>query len=831
MSTKNILIPVSGNRMMSAIGLPPSNSIQMCCQSMNHRSLFIIPSSKVAQSNSDCYTLCSRRRISLFCSTFQNKCETSLHSINERGSVSIDPVDDVSYWGKTIREFTDDGLLEDAIRVYLDMLECGLSVSEFRYFPCLIKAFGGLCDGEKGRQIHGHVIKLGYFNDIYVNNSLLSMYWKCGYVEEAIQLFEKMSVRDVVSWNAMIYGLCQCEDFMGSLMILRQMINEHGIHPNRVTSLSALSLCGSIGSLVHGKEIHVFLMKTGLDINEFCISGLIEMYMKCKDIRSAQCVFRSIFGKDSARGNAVLWNVMITGYISNGNLPFALKLFIEMLNLGIRPDFSTMVAILVLCSRSHDLKIGKQIHGLLLSFGLENDARVETALVEMYFNCGEPGTGLKIFRLCENRNLILWSAVISNCSQNGFPMEALKLFHDFMLEYNFLDFVIILAVLRACSSMGLKSLGMQIHGLAVKLRFDSDIYIGGALVDFHGKCADMESAQKVFVRLPLRDLISWNALIAGYSQNDTNDEALKAFREMLFQNIRPNAVTYASILSVCAQLSAFNLSKEIHGYLIRQNFDPNILVNNSLIATYSKCGDINNSRTIFEKMPTKNKVSWNSIILGLGMHGRTDEMFGFFKRMKELDIEPDYATFTALLSACSHTGKVDMGWKYFESMVDEYKLEPKLEHYTCMVDLLGRAGHLKEAYDLIMAMPCVTDDRIWGSLLGSCRSHGDKELAEVVAKKIFQLDPTSTGYRVLLANIYEDSGKLDEFFRIRSEIKEMGLVKQPGCSWIEVNNDVNVFMASDRSHSQSEEIYAVIEHLTLEMKLEGYIPWLQSVNT
>ncbi|KAK3225042.1 hypothetical protein Dsin_004904 [Dipteronia sinensis] len=823
---------------METVGLLHSNSLHMYSHYKDQNNLFM-SSYKVTLISPSYYGLCSTKKPSLVSSTSQKNCFTSSHfeqnpsqkSKPEHGFSSNSPVVDVSSVGKMIRELTDNGLFEDAIRVYLKSLEYGFQADEFKFFPCLIKAFGGLCDVEKARQIHGHVLKLGFFDDLYVQNSVLGMYWKCGNVKDAIQLFEKMCERDLVSWNTMISGVCQSGNYLGSLMIFRRMMDELVVYPNRISCLSALASCASIEAFIYGREIHGYLVKTGLDADEFLISGLIEMYMKCADIRSAQRVFKSMLDKESIRANAVIWNVMITGYVSNGYLSLALELFLEMLNSGIRPDSSTMVAILVLCSQSLNIEVGKSIHGLLFSYGLHTDVRIETSLIEMYFKCGDHVNGLKIFSQSKNHNLVMWSAVISNSVNTGCPAKALEMLQDYMLEYGFPDSIMLLAALRACSSLALKSKGLQIHGLAVKLAVDSDIFVGGALVDMYGKCKDMKSAHKVFWKLPFRDLISWNALISGYSQNECVDEALKTFRVMQSEQIRPNAVTVASLLSICAQLSVMNLCKEIHCYLLRQGFEQNVLLNNSLIATYSKCGDINCSWTIFKNMPERNEVSWNSIILGLGMHGHTYEMFDLFEEMKEAGKKPDGITFTSLLSACSHAGMVQMGWKYFKSMVEDYKLEPQVEHYTCMVDLLGRAGHLNEAYDLIMAMPCVPDDRIWGSLLGSCRNHGNEKLAELVANHIFKLDPTSIGYRVLLANMFEDFGRLNELFRVRSEIKDMGLKKQPGCSWIEVNNNIHIFVAGDRTHHQSEDIYAAIENLTLEMKRAGYVPHLESVKS
>ncbi|XVE54956.1 hypothetical protein DITRI_Ditri03aG0122700 [Diplodiscus trichospermus] len=727
---------------------------------------------------------------------------------------------------KLIMEFTEHGLFEDAINVYLRMLQNGLQVQDFNFFPCLIKAFGGLSNVKRSRQIHAHVLKLGFLADVYVVNALLGMYFKCGEIEDAVQVFDKMSERDVVSWNSMISGFCQSEDYFGSLMIFSVMIKEHGMFPNRVGCLSALTSCASIESLIHGREIHGFVVKNGLEFDEFLVSGLIEMYMKCGEVRNAEHVFISVVNKELARRNTVIWNVMISGYVSNQCLTKAMEFFIEMLELGIKPDSATIVAVLVVCSQLSELSIGKQIHRLIVPFGLEKDIRVKTALIEMYFKCGHLEDGLKIFRRSQNDNLVMWGAVISNSVQNECPFVALELFCDFMLKYGLPDSLMLLAVLRACSSLALKSNGKEIHCLAVKTGSASDLFVGGALVDMYGKCGYMESAQNVFSRLHQRDLVSWNALLCGYSQNEWVGEALAAFRDMQCEGVRPNSVTITCILSICAHFSVRILCKEVHCFLIRQGWKSDILVSNSLVAAYAKCGDVNSSWIIFEKMHERNQVSWNTIISALGMHGHTEKMFVSFENMKQAGMKPDRITFTALLSACSHTGRADMGCKLFQCMLEEYKLQPQVEHYTCMVDLLGRAGHLKQAYDLIMAMPCDPDDRIWGSLLRSCRSRGDEKLAKVVANHIFELDATSIGYRVLLANLYEDLGKPSEVLKVRSEIKDMGLKKQPGCSWIEVDNNINIFAAADCSHHQSEAIYAVIDNLTREIKRAGYVPHL-----
>lgn len=723
-----------------------------------------------------------------------------------------------------IKGFVEDGLFDDAIGVYLKMLVDGVPVEDFRYFSCLIKAFGELCDIDKGRQIHGHVLKLGVLDDISVGNSLMNMYWKCGAVEDAVQLFDKMPEVDLVSWSTMISGFQKSMDNIRSLMFFRSMVRQFGIYSNRVAFVSSILSCSSLRSVTHGRQIHGVVVKNGLDVDEFLVSSLIEMYMKCGSIRNAESVFNSILDKDSMRGNAVIWNVMISGYVSNGCFARALMLFNKMIVYGINPDYATMVSLFSLCSDSQDIEFGKQIHGFIFKFGLKNNVRVETALLDMYLKCGYMENGLKIFRRSRNRNLVMWGAVICNYAQSGCPTRALELFYEYIMEDGFADSGILVAVLRACSSLTFKPEGMQIHGLATKMGFVSDVFVCSALVDLYAKCRNMEYSEKVFLRLSQKDLVSWNALICGYAQGDCVDEALKAFRDMQLEQIRPNTVTIACFLSVCARLSVLTLCKEVHGYLIRQGLETSVLVSNSLIATYAKCGDINSSLYTFEKVPERNDVTWNSIILGMGIHGRTDEMIVLFDKMVASGIKPDHLTFTALLSACSHAGRVDDGCQYFKSMVEDFNLKPELEQYTCMVDLLGRAGYLNQVYDLIMTMPCTPDVWVWGSLLGSCKIHGDETLAAIVADHIFKIDPSTVGYRVLLANLYENFGKEGEGSKVRSGIKDMGLKKKPGCSWIEVDNNFHIFIAGDQSHSQSDEIYAAVESLTIEIKRAGYIP-------
>eukprot|EP00268_Persea_americana_P067528 TRINITY_DN9309_c0_g1_i10.p1 TRINITY_DN9309_c0_g1~~TRINITY_DN9309_c0_g1_i10.p1 ORF type:complete len:913 (-),score=81.88 TRINITY_DN9309_c0_g1_i10:1785-4523(-) len=731
---------------------------------------------------------------------------------------------DVSSMGTMIREYTEIGLFENAIGCYLEMLNFGFPIHKFSYFPCLIKAFAGLTDLRAAKQIHGHILKIGVGNDIYIVNSLLSMYWKCSAVEDALDMFDTMSERDSVSWSTMISGYNQSMQPKMALKIFIWM-QESGVQMNRVAFLSSISSCTACRSLIHGRAIHCCIVKNGLDSDLSLANAIIDMYMKCGDQMNAVHVFKRV----SMRSNIVTWNMMISGYVHNGFFAEALVLFREMRVRGMGPDSLTVVGVLESCSHLSHLLVGRQIHSCIIIYGLQNDARVETALLDMYCKSGDIETAMKLFEQSSNRNFVMWGAIIAGCANKFHATKALELFSKFNFEGGIADSKTVVSVLRVCSSLTLRHKGMEIHAFSIKKELDFDVFVGSALTDMYAKCRDIGSAQKVFLRLPIRDVVSWNALITGYTQNDLANDALKAFCNMQTEHLRPNTVTIACILSVCSQLSILVLCKQIHGYLIRNMLESNTLVNNSLIATYARCGDIDSSVCLFRLMGAKNEISWNSMISGLGIHGRMDEVLALFDEMKVEGVIPNHITFTGILSVCSHTGNVDEGWRHFRSMSEDYRILPEIEQYTCMVDLLGRAGHLDQAYDLIKHMPCKPDAFIWGSLLGSCKIHGNKVLAEQVADHIFELDSNIAAYHVLLSNIYEDFGKWDAVDRVRAAMKKMGLRKTPGCSWVVIDSKLHTFLASDRSHSQSSEIYAALEHLTEEIRDDGYTPQLHSV--
>lgn len=292
----------------------------------------------------------------------------------------------------------------------------------------------------------------------------------------------------------------------------------------------------------------------------------------------------------------------------------------------------------------------------------------------------------------------------------------------------------------------------------------------------------------------------------------------------MLQKFEPDGVTMACILPACASLAALERGREIHGYIVRHGISADRNVANAIVDMYVKCGVLVLAHSLFDMIPAKDLISWTIMIAGYGMHGFGCDAIATFNDMRQAGIEPDEVSSISVLYACSHSGLVDEGWRFFNMMRYECNIEPKLEHYACMVDLLSRTGNLSEAYRFIEMMPVAPDATIWGSLLCGCRIHHEVQLAEKVAEHVFELEPDNTGYYVLLANVYAEAEKWEEVKKLREKISRRGLKKNPGCSWIEIKGKVNIFVAGGSSHPHAKKIESLLKRLRLEMKREGYFP-------
>ncbi|XVE54382.1 hypothetical protein DITRI_Ditri03aG0076300 [Diplodiscus trichospermus] len=615
-------------------------------------------------------------------------------------------------------------------------------------------------------------------------------------------------------------------------------------------SLSLLSKCKTIQTL---KQVHSHFIKTGLHHTQFALSKLIEFcaISPFGDLPYALLLFESI-----DEPNQFIWNTMIRGLSLSSSPGLALELYVKMIGSGIVPNSYTFPFVLKSCAKIGSAQKGRQIHGQVLKLGLESDAFVHTSLINMYAQNGELGnaqlvfdksylrdavsytaliTGYVSIGCMENarelfdeipiRDVVSWNAMIAGYVQTGQHEEALAFFKEMIGANVVPNESTLVTVLSACAQSGSLDFGKWVRSWIDEHGLGFNVHLVNALIDMYSKCGDLDIAFDLFESLEQKDVISWNVMIGGCTHMSCYKEGLELFRRMLQSNIEPSDVTFLSILPACANLGALHLGKWIHAY-IDKNFQNsnNLSLWTSLIDMYAKCGSIETAQQVFNGMKQKSSASWNAMISGLAMHGLAEKALELFSRMTSEGFKPDNITFVGVLSACSHAGLLDLGRTYFTSMVQDYAISPDLQHYGCMVNLLGRAGLFDEAEALIQNMEMKPDGAIWGSLLGACRVHKQVELGESVAKHLFELEPENPGAYVLLSNIYAGAGRWDDVARIRTLLNNKGMKKVPGCSSIEVDSVVHEFLVSDKLHPRCKEIYEMLNEVDALLEKAGFVP-------
>lgn len=375
---------------------------------------------------------------------------------------------------------------------------------------------------------------------------------------------------------------------------------------------------------------------------------------------------------------------------------------------------------------------------------------------------------------------------------------------------------------KSCGILSRYDIGQSIHCLVVKTGYEFDVFVGSSMVDMYAKCGEIGYARQMFDEMPDKNVVSWSGMICGYAQLGEDEEALRLFKEALFENLDVNDFTFSSVVRVCGNSTLLELGKQIHGLCSKTSFDSSSFVGSSLISLYSKCGVIEGACRVFDEVPIRNLGMWNAMLIACAQHAHTDRAFDLFKEMEGVGMKPNFITFLCVLYACSHAGLVDKGRYFFERM-KEYGIEPGDQHYASMVDLLGRAGKLQDAVSIIKEMPMKPTESVWGALLTGCRIHGDTELAAFAADKVFELGSVSPGLHVLLSNAYAAAGRWEDAAKARKMLRDQGRKKETGLSWVEEGNRVHTFASGDWSHTKTKEIYQKLEELEVEMERAGYV--------
>ncbi|KAL4582094.1 hypothetical protein LXL04_006634 [Taraxacum kok-saghyz] len=667
-----------------------------------------------------------------------------------------------------------------------------------------LTAAANLRDVAAGSQVHAHVIRTGFKIYPHVANTLLSLYAKSkdlasvkrvfaeikvpdvyswttllsactnlGEVDYACHLLDEIPQRNEAVWNAVITG---CAD-NGHTSIALEMFNRMhllGIRHDNYSYATVLSLCTS--ELDYGIQVHSLVIKTGFLVKPSVTNALITMYFNIGNATDAHQVF------DETTHDQITYNAVISGLVSLGDSEYAFVMFKRMQEIGLSPTERTYVSLM---SSNPCEKSSIQLHAHSIKSGFQNSNPVSNSAITMYSNNADFQSAQKAFTELEQKDRVSWNTMITihaQCNSDSNSGDAILTYLQMQHHGIKPDEFTIGSLLTSTESL---QNTMTILAIAIKNNLISKTEVSNALISSLSKRDAITEAYDIFTDTNHKNLITWNSMILGFHLNGYSSHSLNLFSDLISSGLTPDVYTLTMVLNICATTSSLRSGKAIHGYIIQfHNFySHDTSLGNSLISLYSKCGDLNWSIKIFNSIIHKDIISWNSMISAYGQHGKGENAILCFESM--VKVKPNHTTFIAVLTACSHAGLVDYGVRIFNSMVNEYGVDPGVDHLSCVVDLLGRAGYLDEVEKLVKSDNGVSFDcRVWWSLFSSCAKNGDVRLGRIVGEILLELEEDKSGVYVGLANILAGCGYWEEAGRVRDMMRCHGVVKQRGYSWI-----------------------------------------------
>ncbi|KAL9155256.1 hypothetical protein ABFS82_10G170200 [Erythranthe guttata] len=713
---------------------------------------------------------------------------------------------------------------KDALRLY-DVIEkggdCMVDASTFTH---LISACSFLRSREYGRKIHNHILKSNLLPDMILENHIVNMYGKCGSTNDARKVFENMPERNVVTWTSLIAGYSQNGRDIEALKLYVQM-QQSGFTPDHFTFGSVIKACSSIADAGLGGQLHGQVIKSEFGSHLIAQNALIAMYTKFALINEACDVFSCIEKKD-----LISWSSMISGFSKLGYELEALNCFKKMLSQGSYiPNEFIFGSVFSACGSLVQPEYGRQIHAISIKYGFEGDAFAGCSLTDMYAKCGFWYSAKTSFQLIENPDIVSWNAVISGFAYGGDANQAMALFSRMRrFATSAPDDITVRSLLCGFTEPCTLSQGKQVHSYIIKIGLNLDIPVSNTLLTMYANCSGYIDAYKMFDEIQSNaDLVSWNAIITTCMHQNLVTEVFSLFKMMLLLHGRPDYITLSNILGACGKVSSLGMGDQVYCCAMKKGLDNDIMVTNGLIDMYVKCGSIERARKLFDCTRNTDVISWSSLIMGYAQFGYGEEALSLFKRMKGHGIKPNQVTFVGVLTACSHVGLVEEGMELFESMEQESGVGPTREHFSCVVDLLARAGRIEAAEAFIGRMGIYEPDIVmWKTLLAACRNRGNLEVGKRAAENILRIDPFNSTAHVLLCGIYASAGEWSDVAALRSSMREKGVRKVPGRSWIEIEDRIHVFSAEDGLHFERGKIFEVVEELWLQILDYGFIPFL-----
>ncbi|XP_023644823.1 pentatricopeptide repeat-containing protein At1g22830 isoform X2 [Capsella rubella] len=615
-------------------------------------------------------------------------------------------------------------------------------------------------------------------------------------------------------------------------------------------SASLLSTCVDFSEFSSGQQIHGYCISSGLEFDPVLVPKLVTFYSAFNLLDEAQ-----IITENSDILHPLHWNVLIDSYVRNKRFEESVSVYKRMISKGIRPDEFTYPSVLKACGVLLDIASGRVVHGSIEVSSHRRSLFVCNALISMYKRFGKVDIARKLFDRMSERDAVSWNAVINCYASEGNLEEALNLFDRMhlsgveatvvtwntlagcclqignyvgalncvvnMRHYNVaLDYVAVINGLKACSHIGGLRWGKELHGLAISSCFHKINNVQNSLISLYSRCGDLRHAFLVFQQIEANSLSTWNAIISGYAHDMRSEETSFLLRKMLLSGFHPNYITLASILPLCARVANLQHGKEIHCYILRrQSFNDCLILWNSLVDLYAKSGDIIAAKQVYDSMRKRDEVTYTSLIEGYGMLRKGEVALACFKEMIRSGIKPDHVTMVAVLSACSHSNLVGQGKSWFGKMQPVFGIHPRLEHYSCMVDLYCRAGYLAEARDTFRKIPYEPSSAMCATLLKACLIHGNTNIGEWAADKLLlEMKPEHLGHCMLIADMYAATGSWNKLVTVKTFLSELGVQKAHEFALMEtdsvldgVNNNKPKMIDSAVSHEQSSDEERLVE--------------------
>ncbi|KAK1601643.1 hypothetical protein QYE76_026945 [Lolium multiflorum] len=737
-------------------------------------------------------------------------------------------VRDLITWNALMSVYAKKGYVASTFSLFVAMLRDDPAVelrpNEHTFGSLVTAASVPSCSSGVLEQVFARVLSSGISSDLYVGSALVSAFARHGMLDKAKDIFLSLEQRNAVTLNGLIVGLVKQHCSEEAVRIF--MGTRDSVVVNADTYVVLLGAIAEFSvpehGLIKGREVHGHLLRTGLiDLKIAVSNSLVNMYAKCGAIEKASRVFQLLSARDR-----VSWNTIISVLDQNGYCEGAMMNYCTMRQGCISPSNFAAISGLSSCASLGLLAAGQQVHCDAVKWGLDLDTSVSNALVKMYGECGARSECWEVFNSMAEHDVVSWNSIMGVMANSQAPIaESIEVFSNMMrsgLAPNKVTFVNLLAAL---SPLSVLELGKQVHAVVLKHGAIGDNAVDNALMSCYAKSGDMDSCEQLFSEMSgRRDAVSWNSMISGYIYNGHLQEAMDCVWLMMHSDQMMDCCTLSIVLNACASVAALERGMEMHAFGIRSQLESDVVVESALVDMYSKCGRIDYASKVFNSMSQKNEFSWNSMISGYARHGLGRKALDIFEEMQQSGANPDHVTFISVLSACSHAGLVDRGLDYFE-MMEDHGILPQIEHYSCVIDLLGRAGKLTKIREYIKRMPMKPNALIWRTVLVASRQSKDRDkldLGREASRMLLELEPQNPVNYVLASNFYAATGRWEDTAKARAAIGGAAEKKEAGRSWVTLGDGVHTFIAGDRSHPNTKEIYEKLSVLIQKIRSAGY---------